>query len=94
MTIHLMQAVAAKGFTLICHFSGGEIVEYDMSDIRSEAGSIAAPLKKPSFFSKVFIESGTPTWPNGYDVSSELIYREGKRIKSGSSLLTSRTKKR
>lgn len=80
--IHLVQKVRTKGFTLICQFSGGEVVEYDMSDLKSEKGPMAEPLKKPSYFSKVFIESGTPTWPNGYDVCPETVYRDGKRVKA------------
>ena len=82
MNIHLVQKVKTKGYKLICQFGGGETVEYDMSDVKSEKGPIAAPLKKPAFFAKVFVESGTPTWPNGYDVCPETIYQEGKRIKS------------
>jgi hypothetical protein len=72
--------VKVKGFTLICHFAGGEIIKYDMNDIKNESGPMAQPLKKKSYFAKVFVESGVPTWPNGYDVSPELIYREGERI--------------
>ncbi len=79
--IHLIQTVKVKDFTLICYFGTGEIIKYDMSDIKKETGPMAQPLKKKSYFAKVFIESGVPTWPNGYDVSPELIYKEGKRIK-------------
>jgi hypothetical protein len=82
MTIHLVQKIKTKGLKLICQFAGGVSVEYDMSDLKSESGPMAEPLKKLSFFSKVFVESGTPTWPNGYDVSPELIFQEGKRLKS------------
>lgn len=79
--IHLIQKVKTKGFTLICQFIGGELVEYDMSDVKEERGPMAQPLKKLSYFSKVFIESGTPTWPNGYDVCPETVYQEGKHLR-------------
>ena len=27
------------------------------------------PLRDPKFFSRVFLEFGAPTWPNGYDIA-------------------------
>ena len=77
--IHLVQKATTRGFILVCTFSNAEIVEYDMTNIHDERGTMAQPLKKPTFFSKVFVESGTPTWPNGYDVCPETIYLQGKR---------------
>lgn len=50
--IHLIQKVKVKDFTLICHFSAGEIIKYDMSDIKKETGPMAQPLKKESYFAK------------------------------------------
>ena len=79
MMIHLVTKVEARGYVLICYFGGGEVVEYDMSDIASETGPMSQPLKDQKFFQKVFLESGTPTWPNGYDVCPETIYQHGKR---------------
>ncbi len=32
------------------------------------------PLRDPSFFARVFVESGTPTWPNGYDLDPSALY--------------------
>lgn len=78
--IHLIQSVSTRGFVLICHYSSGEIVEYDMGDVLQEKGRMSQPLKEPNFFDKVFVESGTPTWPNGYDVCPEVIYKDGKHI--------------
>lgn len=31
-------------------------------------GPMTAPLKNPTFFARVFVEMGVPTWPNGCDI--------------------------
>ena len=78
--IRKITSVKTNRFVLICQFSTGEIVEYDMSDVLRETGAIAIPLHDPAFFSKVFIEAGVPTWPNGYDICPDVIFKEGKKI--------------
>lgn len=65
------------GFKLRCHFDNNEIRIFDMSFVKKEKGPLIKPLKSQAFFKKVFIEMGTPTWPNGYDVCADLIYQEG-----------------
>ena len=37
---------------------------------------MVAPLKDPAFFSRVFVEAGVPTWPNGYDYAPSALYAE------------------
>ena len=81
--IHKIIHIESNGFELICTFGKGEVVHFDMSDIPSRKGSMVQALKDPSFFAKVFLESGAPTWPNGYDLCPEMIYREGKHRASG-----------
>ena len=78
--IHKIVHIEVKGFELICTYGRGEIVFFDMSDIPSRMGSMVQPLKDIEFFSKVFLESGAPTWPNGYDLCPEMIFREGKHL--------------
>ena len=42
------------------------------------------PFKEEKFFKKVFLEMGTPTWPNGYDICADLIYKEGANVQKKS----------
>ncbi len=35
-----------------------------------------APLKSPDCFKRVFVESGAPTWPNGFDLDPIALYME------------------
>jgi hypothetical protein len=34
------------------------------------------PLRDESYFARVFLELGAPTWPNGFDISLEWLRRE------------------
>ena len=63
-------------------WKNGEIYLYDMSYLSSyEGGPMIQPLKKISYFKKVFLEYGCPTWPNGFDIDSAYIAMKGKLIK-------------
>ncbi len=75
-----IKKIEAKHFTLICLFDTNETITYDMTNIVMESGSMLLPLRDEVFLKKVFLESGTPTWPNGYDVYPDTIYRQGGRI--------------
>lgn len=69
-----------RDFVIVCTYEHGEEVEYDMNYLHASTGSMAQALKDLSFFKKVFIESGAPTWPNGYDLCPEAVFREGKLL--------------
>lgn len=73
--------VKAKGFTLVCEFQDGVVVEYDMSWVKEDDGEMVQGLKAPKAFAAVFVDRGVPTWPNGFDVSPSTIYRDGARVK-------------
>ena len=57
-------------------FSDGMAGEYDFSAIVSASGPMGEPLRDPAFFSRVFLEDGAPTWPNGFDVAPGWLRRE------------------
>ena len=78
--IHKVVRVETRGYILVCYYSAGAAVEYDMTDIVTDTGSMVEPLKDPAYFVRVFLASGVPTWPNGFDVCSEAVFREGKHL--------------
>jgi len=45
------------------------------------SGPMLEPLRKITFFKKVFLEMGVTTWPNGFDICADLIYLEAKDVK-------------
>jgi hypothetical protein len=64
------------GHRLRIRFSDGMEGDRDFSDIIAEGGPMVEPLKDPAFFARVFIELGTLTWPNGFDVDSIALHDE------------------
>jgi hypothetical protein len=64
------------GFRLRIHFSDGSLGEHDFSSIVNETGPMVEPLRDKTYFARVFLEFGAPTWPNGFDVAPEWLCRE------------------
>jgi Protein of unknown function (DUF2442) len=54
-------------------FSNGSEGAADLSRLTARTGPMVAPLKDPAFFSRVFVEAGVPTWPNGYDYAPSAL---------------------
>jgi uncharacterized protein DUF2442 len=67
------------GYRLRMHFSDGTEGVRDFSDIVAEGGPMVEPLKDARFFARVFLEYGTLTWPNGFDLDSIALHDEMKR---------------
>ena len=68
------------GFRLRLHFSDRTEGERDFSDIVAAGGPMIEPLRDPAFFARVFIELGTLTWPNGFDLDSIALHDEMKKV--------------
>ncbi len=64
------------GYRLRATFSDGMAGEYDFSTVVGGSGPMIEPLRDPSFFARVFLEDGAPTWPNGFDVAPGWLRRE------------------
>ncbi|WP_236627727.1 DUF2442 domain-containing protein [Caulobacter sp. B11] len=68
--IKLVRAVrvsALPGHRLNVAFSDLSSGVIDLSDWVLSGGPMVQPLADETFFAKVFLEMGTPTWPNGCD---------------------------
>ncbi len=79
MTQPIPRVVAATplgGYRLEIEFSDGRVGEWDFSKLAHETRPIVEPFKVPAFFSRVFIEMGALTWPNGYDCCPDSLYTE------------------
>ena len=64
------------GYRVRATFSDGMAGEYDFAAVVREAGPMVEPLRDPSYFSRVFLEDGAPTWPNGFDAAPGWLRRE------------------
>lgn len=66
------------GYRLRLRFSDGTEGEHDFSEMVAMPGPMVAPLKSPEFFARAFLQLGTLTWPNGFDLDSIALHDEMK----------------
>ena len=50
----------------------------DFADMIAEGGEMVEPLRDPAFFTRVFLDDGILTWPNGFDLDSIALHTEMK----------------
>ena len=62
------------GARLWLRFSDSSEGETDIAPIIAKGGAMVEPLKDATFFARVFIEMGVPTWPNGFDLDAINLY--------------------
>ena len=48
----------------------------DLSDVIAEGGVMVEPLRSKDYFERVFQDMGAPTWPNGFDIAPDWLWRE------------------
>jgi hypothetical protein len=77
--IKILSAEPIGGHRLRLRFSNGAEGEKDFSDIVGEGGPMVEPLIDSAFFARVFVELGTLTWPNGFDLDSIALHDEMKQ---------------
>ena len=63
-------------FRLWITFSDGARGVLDCRPIIAEGGPMVGPLRDSTFFARVFIEDGAPTWSNGFDVAPDWLRHE------------------
>ncbi len=74
--IKVTKVESIGGHRLRFRFNDDSVGEYDFSRLVSEPGPMVEPLRDPGYFKRVFLEHGAPTWPNGFDLAPEWLYRE------------------
>lgn len=67
---------AVGGHRLRQRFSDGSMGGRDFTEIVSQEGPMLGPLRDPDYFRRVFLDFGTPTWPNGYDLAPRALHAE------------------
>jgi hypothetical protein len=64
------------GFRLRVRFSDGSEGVHDFAKLVNEPGPMLEPLCNETYFARVFLEFGAPTWPNGFDIAPEWLRRK------------------
>ncbi len=81
MMIDVIGVKKLGGHKLEIEFSDGTVGVRDFADIFQKTGPMSEPLKDTAYFSRVFIEDGALTWPNGYDWDPIALHDEMKDAK-------------
>ena len=74
--VKVAEVEALGGYRLRLSFSDGSAGERDFSGLIEEGGQMVEPLRDPSFFARVFVEMGVPTWPNGFDIDAIKLHMD------------------
>jgi hypothetical protein len=74
--VDVLRATAEAGHRLRLRFSDGSEGVYDLSAYVAQGGDMVEPLQSPEYFARVFVETGAPTWPNGFDLDPINLYIE------------------
>jgi hypothetical protein len=74
--VDVVRVKPLEGHRLWVRFSDGREGVADLGGLVTRGGAMVAPLKDPTFFDRVFVEAGVPTWPNGYDYGPSALYVE------------------
>jgi len=78
MLIEMRKVKSLGSHRLRIEFSNGTVGERDFAFVREKTGPMAQPLKDPVYFTRVFIDDGALTWPNGYDWDPIALHDEMK----------------
>ncbi|MFM9943439.1 MAG: DUF2442 domain-containing protein [Hyphomicrobiaceae bacterium] len=73
MLCKVIEIKAIAPFSIRVRFNDGRAGVHDCSaDIAGE-GPIVKALQEPAYFARVFLEAGSPTWPNGFDMCPDWL---------------------
>ena len=78
---HVTQIECLGGYCVRAIFEDGATGEYDFAEIVRRDGPMVEPLRDLSFFARVFLAHGAPTWPNGYDACPDWLRFEIKNLR-------------
>ena len=76
MLIKVTRITVVAPFKLSVRFNDGSGGTHDCATIVSRTGSMVLPLRDPAYFSRVFLEFGAPTWPNGFDMCPDWLHEK------------------
>ncbi len=76
--VKVMEARAVGAWRLRVLFSDGQEGVRYFRELVFQEGSMVEPLRDVAVFSRVFVELGVPTWPNGFAVDAIELHREMK----------------
>ena len=79
MLIKVTHIERLGGFRLLVRFNDLSEGEHDFTGLVNRTGQMFEPLRDATYFKRVFLEFGAPTWPNGFDISPHWLHHEMKQ---------------
>ncbi len=74
---HVVDVRPVGGYRLIVTFADGTSGEVDLSRlVASDDAGVFEQLRDPVAFSRVSLDQGAVTWPNGVDLAPDAMYDE------------------
>jgi hypothetical protein len=74
--VDVLRILPREGYRLWVRFSDGSEGVRDLSGVIAKGGVMVEPLKSKEYFDRVFVDLGAPTWPNGFDIAPDWLWRE------------------
>ena len=74
MLINVSKVECVKDFVLRVRFSDGSSGEHDFARVVAKTGPMVEPLQNSQFFTRVFVDWGALTWPNGFELDPIKLY--------------------
>ena len=74
--VDVLRIHSLEGYRLWVRFSDGSEGVHDLSGVIAKGGVMVEPLKSQEYFDRVFVDLGAPTWPNGFDIAPDWLWRE------------------
>lgn len=81
--VRARRAKALEGYQLEIVFDDDTVGVADLREFVN-LGPMTEPLRDPTYFARVFIEMGVPTWPNGCDLDAihqHMMMREAGKLR-------------
>ena len=76
MLTKILSCRPLDGYRLALSFSDGSAGVADLGALIARQGAMVEPLRDPAYFSRVFLEAGAPTWPNGFDLAPWALHAD------------------
>lgn len=76
MLIKVLKCETLDDSRLSVAFNDGSRGVVDLAPLLARDGEMVKPLRDPTYFARVFLEAGAPTWPNGFDLAPWALHQD------------------
>ena len=78
MNPRINKVIPNEDYTLILHFTNGEVKKYDVRPLLDKG--VFNQLKDLSIFKQVHVAYGTVEWPGEIDICPDTLYEDGLTV--------------